>query len=88
VPKNDPLPLVPLLTQATKHLGIVSTISTSFYPPFLAARLLATLDHMSDGRVGANIVTSTSSRSAQNFGLDEHIEHHLRYEMPSSSPTP
>jgi long-chain alkane monooxygenase len=81
VPKNDPLPLVPLLTQATKHLGVVSTISTSFYPPFLAARLLATLDHMSDGRVGANLVTSTSARAAQNFGLDEHIEHHLRYEM-------
>ena len=83
VPKNDPLPLVPLLAQATRHLGIVPTMSTSFYPPFLAARLLATLDHMSDGRVGANLVTSTSSRAAQNFGLDEHIEHHLRYQMAS-----
>ena len=81
VPKNDPLPLVPLLTQATTHLGIVPTISTSFYPPFLLARLIATLDLMSGGRVGCNFVTSTAQRAAQNFGLDEHIEHDTRYEM-------
>jgi long-chain alkane monooxygenase len=81
VPKNDPLPLVPLLTQATTHLGIVPTISTSFYPPFLLARLIATLDLMSEGRVGCNFVTSTAQRAAQNFGLDEHIEHDRRYEM-------
>jgi FMN-dependent oxidoreductase (nitrilotriacetate monooxygenase family) len=80
-PKNDPLPLVPLLAQATTHLGIVPTISTSFYPPFLLARLVATLDLMSKGRVGCNFVTSTSERAAQNFGLDAHLEHDLRYEM-------
>jgi len=80
-PKNDPLPLVPLIAQATKHLGIVPTISTSFYPPYLLARLIATLDLMSKGRVGCNFVTSTSERAAQNFGLDAHLEHDLRYEM-------
>jgi FMN-dependent oxidoreductase (nitrilotriacetate monooxygenase family) len=80
-PKNDPLPLVPLIAQATTHLGIVPTISTSFYPPFLLARLIATLDLMSKGRVGCNFVTSTAERAAQNFGLDTHIEHDLRYEM-------
>ena len=80
-PKNDPLPLVPLMTQATKHIGIVPTISTSFYPPYLLARLIATLDHMSKGRVGCNFVTSTAARAAQNFGLDEHIEHDTRYDM-------
>ncbi|MFO1082047.1 MAG: NtaA/DmoA family FMN-dependent monooxygenase [Reyranellaceae bacterium] len=80
-PKNDPLPLVPLLTQATRHLGIVPTISTSFYPPYLLARLIATLDLMSNGRVGCNFVTSTSERAAQNFGLDAHLEHDQRYEM-------
>lgn len=80
-PKNDPLPLVPLLTGATKNLGIVPTISTSFYPPYLLARLIATLDLMSEGRVGCNFVTSTAARAAQNFGLDEHIDHHTRYEM-------
>ncbi len=80
-PKNDPLPLVPLLAQATRHLGIVPTISTSFYPPYLLARLIATLDLMSQGRVGCNFVTSTAERAAQNFGLDGHIDHDLRYEM-------
>lgn len=80
-PKNDPLPLVPLMAQATRRLGIVPTISTSFYPPYLLARLIATLDLMSEGRVGCNFVTSTAARAAQNFGLDTHIEHDLRYEM-------
>ncbi len=80
-PKNDPLPLVPLIAQATTHLGIVPTISTSFYPPFLLARLIATLDLMSKGRVGCNFVTSTAERAAQNFGLNSHLEHDLRYEM-------
>ncbi len=80
-PKNDPFPLVPLMAQATKHLGIVPTISTSFYPPYLLARLIATLDHMSAGRVGCNFVTSTSRRAAQNFGLDDLVEHDTRYDM-------
>lgn len=80
-PKNDPLPLVPLIAQATRRLGIVPTISTSFYPPYLLARLIATLDLMSKGRVGCNFVTSTAARAAQNFGLDEHIDHDTRYEM-------
>jgi FMN-dependent oxidoreductase (nitrilotriacetate monooxygenase family) len=80
-PKNDPLPLVPLIAQATSRLGIVPTISTSFYPPYLLARLIATLDLMSKGRVGCNFVTSTAARAAQNFGLDEHLDHDLRYEM-------
>lgn len=81
VPKHDPLPLVPLVAQATDRLGIIPTVSTSFYPPFLLARLIATLDYLSDGRVGCNLVTSTSSRAAQNFGLPSHIEHDTRYEM-------
>ena len=80
-PKNDPMPLVPLLTQATRHLGIVPTASTSFYPPYLLARLIATMDLMSEGRVGCNFVTSTAERAAQNFGLETHLEHDLRYEM-------
>jgi FMN-dependent oxidoreductase (nitrilotriacetate monooxygenase family) len=80
-PKNDPLPLVPLIAQVTTHLGIVPTISTTFYPPYLLARLMATLDLMSKGRVGCNFVTSTAARAAQNFGHEEHVEHDLRYEM-------
>src|ERR1700712_5770719 len=80
-PKNDPMCLVPLLTQGTEHIGIVPTACTSFYPPFLLARLMSTLDQMSDGRVGWNIVTSTSHLSAQNYGRDQHFEHDLRYDM-------
>src|SRR5258708_25377895 len=50
-------------------------------PPYLAARLGATLDHLTHGRVGLNIVTAHQDRSAQNYGLDRHYEHDLRYEM-------
>jgi FMN-dependent oxidoreductase (nitrilotriacetate monooxygenase family) len=81
VPKADPLPLVPLVAYFTKRLGIIPTVTTSFYPPFLAARLGATLDHLTHGRVGLNIVTAHNDRAAQNFGLDRHYEHDLRYEM-------
>jgi FMN-dependent oxidoreductase (nitrilotriacetate monooxygenase family) len=79
-PKHDPLALVPYLLSATEHLGIVPTISASFYPPFTAARLLATLQHFSHGQLGWNVVTSGSDLAAQNYGLDQQIEHDLRYE--------
>jgi FMN-dependent oxidoreductase (nitrilotriacetate monooxygenase family) len=75
------MPLVPLLGYVTKRIGIIATITTSFYPPYLAARLGATLDHLTEGRVGLNVVTAHNDRSAQNFGLDRHYEHDLRYEM-------
>ena len=81
VPKNDPMPLVPVIAQATSRIGIVATFTTSFYPPFIAARLATTLDHITKGRVGLNIVTAHNDRAAQNFGLDKHYEHDLRYEM-------
>lgn len=79
-PKHDPLPLVPYLLQATEHLGIVPTLSASFYEPFTAARLLATLQHFADGRLGWNVVTSGSDLAAQNYGLDKQIDHDLRYD--------
>ena len=81
VPKNDPMPLVPLIGQATSRIGIIVTLTTSFYPPFIAARLAATLDHLTAGRVGLNLVTAHNDRTAQNFGLEKHYEHDLRYEM-------
>ena len=81
VPKADPMPLVPLLGYVTKHLGIVATLTTSFYPPYLAARLAVTLDHLTRGRAGLNLVTAHNDRTAQNFGLERHHEHDLRYEM-------
>ncbi|MFT4084268.1 MAG: NtaA/DmoA family FMN-dependent monooxygenase [Nocardioides sp.] len=79
-PKGDPLSIAPILAKATSHIGIISTASTSFYPPFLLARSIATIDHISQGRAGWNIVTSSEDRAAQNFGLDHLYEHDLRYE--------
>jgi FMN-dependent oxidoreductase (nitrilotriacetate monooxygenase family) len=82
-PKADPMPLVPLMAQVTRGLGIIATMTTATYPPYLGARLAATLDHLTHGRVGINLVTAHNDRTAQNFGLDEQIEHDLRYEMAS-----
>ncbi|MBF4481125.1 FMN-dependent oxidoreductase, nitrilotriacetate monooxygenase family [Rhodococcus rhodochrous J3] len=80
-PKNDPMPLVPLMTQRTKHIGIVPTVSTIQYHPYLAARLYTTLDHLTEGRVGMNVVTSVTDRVAQNFGFEQHFDHDERYRM-------
>jgi FMN-dependent oxidoreductase (nitrilotriacetate monooxygenase family) len=79
--RQDPMPLVPLLGQATSRLGIIATASTSFYHPFMAARLFYTLDSLTDGRVGVNLVTSSPHAAAQNYGYEKHFEHDLRYEM-------
>jgi FMN-dependent oxidoreductase (nitrilotriacetate monooxygenase family) len=81
VPKHDPAPLATLLAYCTSRIGVVPTLSTSFYPPFLLARLASTIDHISNGRFGWNIVTSGEDRAAQNFGLDHLYEHDRRYEM-------
>jgi FMN-dependent oxidoreductase (nitrilotriacetate monooxygenase family) len=81
VVRMDPMPLVPLLAAATKKLGIVATAATTFYPPFLAARLMSTLDHLTNGRVGINLVTASPHAAAQNFGYEKHFEHDLRYKM-------
>lgn len=78
-PKHDPMALLPLLAAGTEHIGLIATMTTSFYPPFLAARLMATLDHLSRGRVGFNLVTAHNDRTAQNFGLDKHYGHAERY---------
>jgi FMN-dependent oxidoreductase (nitrilotriacetate monooxygenase family) len=81
VPKHDPAPLVAVLASHTRHLGVVATLSTLGYPPFLLARLCSTIDHIAGGRFGWNIVTSGEDAAAQNFGLDKLPEHDLRYEM-------
>jgi FMN-dependent oxidoreductase (nitrilotriacetate monooxygenase family) len=80
-PKNDPMPYIPLMAAATKHLGLVGTVSTIQYPPYLAARQAVTLDHLTEGRSGINVVTSVSHRVAQNFGYDQHLAHAERYAM-------
>lgn len=80
-PKNDPMPLMPLIAQRTKHIGLLPTISSTFYPPYLAARLLTTLDHLTEGRIGYNLVTSIDKHGAQNFGMDDLPPKELRYDM-------
>ena len=82
-PKHDPVPLAVLMANATTRLGVVPTMSTSFYPPFLLARLCSTIDHIARGRFGWNVVTSGEDRAAQNFGLDKLYEHDERYAMAS-----
>lgn len=78
-PKHDPLPLAAAISQATERLGIVTTMSTSLYPPHRLAQLQASLDQLSDGRAGWNIVTSFEDLAAQNVGLDTLWEHDERY---------
>lgn len=79
-PKHDPMPLIPLMADATRHIGFVTTASTSFVPPYLLARRMTTLDHLTSGRVGWNVVTSSEDRAAQNYGMDSLYEHDHRYE--------
>ncbi|MFI8632381.1 NtaA/DmoA family FMN-dependent monooxygenase [Microbacterium sp. NPDC077663] len=80
-PKQDPLQLLPLLAGATEHLGLIATASTTFYPPWILARLFSTLDSISSGRSGWNIVTSADSEAALNFGMDDLPDHATRYAM-------
>lgn len=70
VPKGDSVPLAEMIAGATSRIGLVVTMSTLGYPPFLLARLTSTIDSLSEGRFGWNIVTSAEDSAAQNFGLD------------------
>jgi long-chain alkane monooxygenase len=80
-PKHDPAPLAAIMAAATSKMGVVATMSTTFYPPFMLARLCSTLDGIAEGRFGWNIVTSGEDGSAQNFGMDKLTEHDLRYDI-------
>ena len=80
-PKLDPAVLVPWLAQATKHLGLVPTLSTSEYPPYLLARLVNSLDHVTEGRIGWNCVTGSNDGAAENYGNAGQRPHDERYEV-------
>jgi FMN-dependent oxidoreductase (nitrilotriacetate monooxygenase family) len=75
----DPLTLLPALAMVTKHLGLIATASTTFEPPYLIARRFASLDHISGGRAGWNLVTTSNPDAALNFGFTEHMDHGERY---------
>jgi FMN-dependent oxidoreductase (nitrilotriacetate monooxygenase family) len=76
----EPLTLLSALSMVTTHLGLVSTASTSYNEPYHVARKFASLDHISGGRAGWNIVTSTKLAEALNFNREEHFEHEERYD--------
>lgn len=75
----DPLINLTAISQATKHVGLVSTISSTFSNPFTAARQLLSLDYVSNGRVGWNLVTSMTDFEAMNHGMDALPNHSERY---------
>ncbi len=76
----EPFTLLSALSQVTERIGLVATGSTTFDAPYHIARRFASLDHISQGRAGWNIVTTSNPDAALNFGLDEHMEHGERYE--------
>jgi len=80
VGRLDPTALLPAIAAVTKRIGLVATASTTYNEPYNLARRFASIDHISAGRVGWNIVTTAGADAAQNFGLDDTPEHHHRYE--------
>ncbi|MGE3849172.1 MAG: LLM class flavin-dependent oxidoreductase [Gammaproteobacteria bacterium] len=81
VPVNDPLLLVPLMAGVTTHLGFGVTCALTYEHPYPFARRMSTLDHLTDGRVGWNIVTSYLDSAARNMGLTRQMAHDDRYEL-------
>ena len=75
----EPLTLLSALAQHTTHLGLIATASTTFDEPFHIARRFASLDHLSQGRAGWNVVTTSNPDAALNFGRSEHMAHGERY---------
>lgn len=81
IPANDPLMVIPAMAAVTKNLGFGVTFSTTYEPPFAFARRMSTLDHLTKGRVGWNIVTSYLKNAAENFGHGDEVPHDHRYEI-------
>src|SRR5277367_5669778 len=75
----EPMTLLSALAVSTERLGLMATGSTTFDLPYHVARRFASLDHISGGRAGWNVVTTSNPDAALNFGLEEHVEHGERY---------
>ena len=80
VAQFEPITLLSALAAVTEHVGLVATASTSFNEPYHIARKFASLDHISGGRAGWNLVTSSNEHEAKNFNRDKHFDHAERYE--------
>ena len=77
--RPEPITLFAALSMVTSHIGLVATATTTYGDPFHVARFFATLDLVSGGRAGWNLVTSSAASEALNFGFDAHIPHAERY---------
>src|ERR1700735_5658132 len=76
----EPLTLLTAVARATRRIGLIATASTSYNDPYNLARRFASLDHVSGGRAGWNIVTTAGDDAARNFGLDAQPSHAERYQ--------
>lgn len=81
VPMNDPLLVIPTMAYVTEHLGFGVTANLSYEPPYLLARKFSTLDHLTNGRIGWNIVTGFQDSAARAMGLPKQREHDERYDV-------
>ncbi|MFF3985016.1 LLM class flavin-dependent oxidoreductase [Streptomyces sp. NPDC001601] len=75
----EPLTLLSAVATHTRHIGLVGTASSTYNSPFNLARRFASLDHISGGRAGWNVVTSFDTGTSKNYGLDEHLDYATRY---------
>jgi FMN-dependent oxidoreductase (nitrilotriacetate monooxygenase family) len=81
IPLNEPMLVVPAMAMVTKHLGFGVTCSLTYEHPYSFARRMSTLDHLTKGRAGWNIVSSYLDSAARNFGMDRQQKHDDRYEV-------
>ncbi|EIJ78281.1 Nitrilotriacetate monooxygenase component A/pristinamycin IIA synthase subunit A [Bacillus methanolicus PB1] len=81
IPLIDAALVIPVMASVTKHLSFAFTVSTTYEPPFAHARRFSTLDHLTQGRIAWNVVTSYLPNAARNFGLQEMIRHDRRYDI-------
>jgi FMN-dependent oxidoreductase (nitrilotriacetate monooxygenase family) len=86
-PKHDPVPLVAILGSHTRHIGVAATMSTTFNRPYTVARLSSTIDSLTGGRFGWNMVTTAGAGIAENFGLETYPGHDERYQMADEAIT-
>ncbi|PZM10188.1 LLM class flavin-dependent oxidoreductase [Rhizobium tubonense] len=80
IPVNDPIIPLSAMAYATQHLGFGVTVNTTYEPPFLLARRMSTLDHLTKGRIGWNIVTGYLDSAARSMGLERQPAHDARYD--------
>jgi FMN-dependent oxidoreductase (nitrilotriacetate monooxygenase family) len=79
-PRQDMSPYIVAMSRVTKHIGFGLTYASTFMPPFYVARLLNSLDCVTNGRMAFNVITSTRRSDAANYGFDELMEHNSRYD--------